>query len=147
MKKILYATDMSEQSVPALTLAVNLSAELGASLDILHVFDVPTILGSPEGADFGEIDNKVEALDEAAVRAFCAARLDVQQLRVVNQFLVREGSTVAKEILSVVKEIQPYMLVVGTRGHSKAKDILLGSTARHLVEHSTCPVLSVPPAL
>ncbi len=84
-------------------------------------------------------------MDKVALQAFCASHLDVQQLRAVGSFLVREGSVPAKEILTVIEEMQPLMLVVGTRGKSPAKDILLGSTARHLVERATCPVLAVPP--
>jgi nucleotide-binding universal stress UspA family protein len=36
------------------------------------------------------------------------------------------------------------MLVVGSRGHSAMKSMLLGSVSNHVVHHAKCPVVIVP---
>jgi nucleotide-binding universal stress UspA family protein len=38
------------------------------------------------------------------------------------------------------------LLVIGTRGHGAAVEVLLGSVAAECVRHSACPVVVIPPA-
>ncbi len=54
---------------------------------------------------------------------------------------------VADEILSHLERHPTDLLVVGSRGLSMAKRILLGSVSTAVVTHAPCPVLVVrPPA-
>ena len=46
MKRILCATDYSENAVVALKFAHEISKNLDANLLVTHVFDYPTILGT-----------------------------------------------------------------------------------------------------
>lgn len=38
------------------------------------------------------------------------------------------------------------MVVVGSRGHGRTEDLLIGSVSQHLARHATCPVAVVRPA-
>jgi nucleotide-binding universal stress UspA family protein len=73
-------------------------------------------------------------LDEA--RASVAAPLEA-----VTEEL-REGRA-AHELVALCDECRPVLAVVGSRGLHGFKGLLLGSTARHLVNHAPCPVLIV----
>ncbi len=56
--------------------------------------------------------------------------------------VVKEG-VVIDEILSYLEKHPTNLLVVGSRGLSTAKRILLGSVSNALVAHARCPVLVV----
>jgi nucleotide-binding universal stress UspA family protein len=71
-------------------------------------------------------------LDEA--RASVAAPLE----EVTEE--LREGRA-ARELVALCEERHPLLAVVGNRGLHGFKGLLLGSTARHLVNHAPCPVL------
>jgi nucleotide-binding universal stress UspA family protein len=43
----------------------------------------------------------------------------------------------------VAADVDAPAVVVGRHGHSALHDVLLGSTARHVIEHAPCPVLLV----
>jgi nucleotide-binding universal stress UspA family protein len=38
------------------------------------------------------------------------------------------------------------LIVLGTRGHTNLRDVLLGSTAERALSESTCSILAVKPA-
>jgi nucleotide-binding universal stress UspA family protein len=73
-------------------------------------------------------------LDEA--RASVAAPLEA-----VTEDL-REGRA-THELVALCNERRPVLAVVGNRGLHGFKGLLLGSTARHLVNNAPCPVLIV----
>jgi nucleotide-binding universal stress UspA family protein len=76
-------------------------------------------------------------LDEA--RASVAAPLE----EVMEE--MREGRA-ARELVALCEERRAVLAVVGNRGLHGFKGLLLGSTARHLVNHAPCPVLIVKTA-
>ena len=49
-----------------------------------------------------------------------------------------------KGIMDAIARIDPYMVVIGQKGHSKIKDLIMGSTAKHLTEKVHCPLVIVP---
>ena len=49
-----------------------------------------------------------------------------------------------KGILDAINRIDPYMVVIGQKGYSKIKDLIMGSTAKHLIEKVHCPITVVP---
>ena len=52
----------------------------------------------------------------------------------------------AKEIVRLVEELSPDLLVTGGHGHGTLQDILYGSTVSAVRHHVKCPVLSLPTA-
>ncbi|KAM3182829.1 hypothetical protein ACTXT7_011562 [Hymenolepis weldensis] len=55
------------------------------------------------------------------------------------------GSSVADAILKMAAERQANLIVVPTRGNESVKRTLIGDVSKHLVSHSSFPVLVVPP--
>jgi nucleotide-binding universal stress UspA family protein len=73
-------------------------------------------------------------LDEA--RASVAAQLEAVAVD------LREGRA-THELVALCDDRRPVLAVVGSRGLHGFKGLLLGSTARHLVNNAPCPVLIV----
>ena len=46
-------------------------------------------------------------------------------------------------ICLVAEEIGADVVVIGSHGHGRLKEILLGSVSHHVLQHAPCPVLTV----
>ncbi|HTW11721.1 MAG TPA: universal stress protein, partial [Solirubrobacteraceae bacterium] len=53
-------------------------------------------------------------------------------------------TTVADAILSTAAELDADLVVVGTRGHTGVKSLLLGSVSQHVLQHADRPVMVIP---
>jgi nucleotide-binding universal stress UspA family protein len=83
-----------------------------------------------------------------AVAAAAVARLD--QAGFQANAIARSGDP-AHEIVAHANEYQARLLVLGTRGHTGLRRLMLGSVARNVLLHAPCSVLVVrenvaPPA-
>ena len=47
--------------------------------------------------------------------------------------------------MKVVERSRPHLLVIGTRGHTGFKRLLLGSVAERVISEIECDILAVPP--
>lgn len=144
MKTILHATDFSAHAVPALRLAHAMSKASGSSLIVLHVFDIPTIVSSPrKSGTFAVIEKDVQQLHTVRLETFCREQLGEPASKGVR-FMVKESGTPAKAIMQIADEVDADMVLVGTRGESRLRELLMGSTAKRLLKECQRPVLVVP---
>ncbi|MEO7448011.1 MAG: universal stress protein [Humibacillus sp.] len=56
---------------------------------------------------------------------------------------IEHGSDPADQLLSVIEQERPRLLVIGIRHRTAVGKLLLGSTAQRLLLDATCPVLAV----
>ncbi|MCP4672222.1 MAG: universal stress protein, partial [Desulfobacula sp.] len=61
---------------------------------------------------------------------------------VVEDVKIKKGNP-CEEILKVSKEIDADLIVIGSHGYNLLKDVLMGSTARKVVQQSKRPVLTI----
>lgn len=136
MKKIIYATDFSENSVAALHYAIQLARIIGDDLIALHVY--PPNEGEKKNSDsFKQHQN--ELVD------FCKLHLkEAYDSELISPAVTWE-SNVADGILKFAKDLNVRMIVMGSCGASKLKDRLLGTTTGEMIGKSHLPVLAVPP--
>lgn len=145
MKTIVYATDFSENSRNALAFAYQLSRKAAAQLVVLHIYDTPTILNSPPNTPtFQELDKSIKANNIKLLEKFYTKNLGEEPMQNNIRFEARFDSSALKGIIAFTEEINPDLLVLGTKGASKLHEILMGSTAMGLIKKVTCPVLTVP---
>jgi nucleotide-binding universal stress UspA family protein len=137
-KKIIVATDFSDSSAVALYHAMSLAEELPAELHIAHIsqasLTVPTDLGMNLPQEFEEAQNARQRLER--LRAMIGSSLDVE-------LHLRIGHPV-HELLELIREIRPQMVVVGSHGKGAMMRMLLGSVSTELMRRSPVPVLVVP---
>jgi nucleotide-binding universal stress UspA family protein len=49
----------------------------------------------------------------------------------------------AKEILHACKKFKANLLILGSHGHARFSNLLLGSTANRVIQHACCPVMII----
>jgi nucleotide-binding universal stress UspA family protein len=142
MHRILAATDFSPAAGVALEHAATLALRAGAELRLLHVLPLPltpalapeTAVTLPVAPGLTEESLAAQALNE------CASGLRARGLEVS---VSTPSGQPAEAIVAEAAVWHADLVVVGTRGHSAWRNLLLGSTAEQVVERAECPVLAV----
>ena len=164
IKRILYATDLSENARYAMAYAVSLANTYGAQIVILHVIDetpdyVDAGVEGYIGADEWEAIKK-RNLDETR-EILIGKKRDNQMLHeVLEQFcqklrpgtndheaamdetIIDVGNPVVK-ILETAEEKKCDLIVMGTHGRGALLDAMMGSTTNRVTRRAKAPVLSV----
>ena len=126
-RRILVAYDGSADAELALRWAAEEARATGRGL---HVVTVDDAITSPWGAEVAHRGEDVLAGVEERL-----ADLDVE--------LETRVGHVTGELLRA--SVSDDLLVVGSRGHGRAEDLLIGSVSQHLARHAPCPVVVVRP--
>jgi nucleotide-binding universal stress UspA family protein len=143
-KIILHPTDFSPNSANALEVATDLLHIPSSRLVLLHVCELPTILNNPMAEDAVEMERGRIKEAKEKMKAYLLSSFGNQlPIPVPEEEIVMHTSTY-KGIMDAIARIDPYMVVIGQKGHSKIKDLIMGSTAKHLTEKVHCPLVIVP---
>ena len=134
--KVLVAVDGSEYSMKAAEHAISIAKQFGSQIIALHVTtsDISTSL-SPH---MEEIKKNAETFFEEIRRIGDKANWDIP----LRTELIA-SSSVTGGIIDFAEKEQVDLIVVGTRGRSGFKKVLLGSVASSIVNYAHCPVLIV----
>lgn len=136
--KIIAATDFSDTAAAGVAWAAEIARMHGAHLTLVHAVQTP-----PPRPDYFSSDVEYGGqLQEAARQRLeeTAAEIDEEGLKGLHtRLLVGKPH---RAILEVVEEVQGDLVVMGTRGHSGLRHLLLGSTAQRVVQQAPCPVLT-----
>ncbi len=141
--RILVATDLSEPSLPAVAAAALEARRTEKALTIVHCIETAT---SIHGFELGGMWPWEEKQDEENKKLRQKADASLQdvlaRLEVTGDRRVVAGSPVPA-IVSVCDELRPELLVVGTRGRTGLRRVILGSVAEAVARLATCSVLIV----
>jgi nucleotide-binding universal stress UspA family protein len=143
IKRILFATDFSDNSRYALTFAISFAQKYDAMLYVLHVIQQPSYpLGMYAEISFDAMDKFSQSISEAVQKEM--QTLKEKDLKGCPKYecLIVHG-TPFLEILRTAKEKNVELIVVGTHGRTGLDHVLFGSTAEKVVRRAPCPVLSV----
>jgi nucleotide-binding universal stress UspA family protein len=139
-RRILLATDGSEEAELATRAAVALAEGTGSELHVVHVTLIPITLPYPEVLDWREdleyVEGKArELLDEQVKKVEDAGGT-------VARVHLRKGQP-AEEIIALAEELGANLIVVGNRHRGRIRRALAGSVSDWVVRHARCPVLVV----
>ena len=154
IKKILYATDLSENARYAFRYAISIANRYDAKITIIHVLEelpagstslVSHIVGEDRWEELKE-KNEQQVLDTIKIRVekFCE-EFDLNDSECqfnIEDIIVRIGHP-ANEILAHANEVPYDMVVLGTRGLGMFAEVMMGSTARQVVRRCNKPVLTI----
>ena len=134
-ERILVAVDGSSRSEATISMAVDLAQRYGSTVTVLHVREYERYEGSD--VDMGPPTSAEQLVDEA-LEKFRAGNVEARgEVRRVSS-----GDT-PDQIVEVSEKVQADLIVLGSRGMSEWKSLLLGGVASKVVAHAKCPVLLV----
>ena len=142
LKKILYATDLSESSRIGMEYAVELARASGAALTVLHVIDnEDRLLWGPALLTYLDRPKIVEEFRGKLQEFVNRERVP----GVLMEPLTLEGKPY-KKILEIAEARNVDIIVLNMQSKGMLDRALLGSTAERVVRFAQTPVLSVPVA-
>jgi nucleotide-binding universal stress UspA family protein len=112
----------------------------GAELDVIHAFDLPIPLMTPY--EVAVPDSYLNEARSAAAHKLAAAAERVAGEGIQGKSHLREVPA-APAIAEAAEEIEADLIVMGTRGHTGLKHIVLGSVAERTLRIAPCSVLTV----
>ncbi len=138
---ILIPTDFSDLCADAVEAGILLAKRFEARIELAHAYGAPAATLSPYGTVF-----PMDLLD--GVKSAARAKLDEEAERIRGLGLdvtTRLSKRTPQETLPwLAGEVGADLVVMGTRGHSGLKQMVLGSVAQQLIREAPCPVMSVP---
>lgn len=137
IRKILVPVDFSEHAGAALATAIGLARRFGAEIHLLHCTPLNPGSVSPYGIAVPETfahDLRQAALHELGK---WRGKVSAEGLTVREHLSTRFPPEV---IPTLAEEIGADLIVIGTRGLSGLKHVLLGSVAERVLRQAPCPV-------
>jgi nucleotide-binding universal stress UspA family protein len=148
IEKILVGVDGSKESMAAADMAIDITEKYGAELIALHVVSPSLRYGYLEDILAPGLPTPLKEIIVLAMEKGKKYLDEVEQNGLSNKLKVQTEVIIVTR--SVVTEIIDYaedhgvdLIIVGTRGMSGIKKMLLGSTASGIVTYAHCPVLVV----
>jgi len=134
-ERILVAVDGSPRSERTIPVALDLAGRYGAEVTVVHVREYDRYEG--DDVDLGP-PIPADELVQRVVGTFQEAGLSTHgEVRRVSP-----GRT-AEMIVDVAEQSDAALIVMGTRGMTEIRSLLLGGVATKVVNRATCPVLLV----
>ncbi len=143
--RILVAVDGSQNSVRAAQWAIDLAKKEGSSLFVLNVIPVPVYAATNQAGTttpaMKEFFDKARKDAESVVQDV-VSKAEASGVKVRGE-IIENVPSVVESIADYAEEWKVQLIVVGTRGLSGFKKLVLGSVSSALVSHAPCSVLVV----
>ncbi len=147
-KRVLACVDFSENSAKAVQCALHLAQEDNAALDCLHVYQSAMAMA----LDYGGMVPPLPAVgDEESINAWKVELSNFLEplLRSAGDVPVtqevQERLNIREAIMEHAAATGADLVVLGTRGKSGLREMLIGTTAEKIVQHAQCSILAVKP--
>jgi len=136
-EKILVPLDGSEHSLKALKMAVQIAQKFNGKISLIHVYSIGGLATYPT-----PVHEFIEAIRNVGAGILGDGEKKVKAEGVQVETLLLEGHAV-EQIVKTCREGKFDLVVMGARGLSRIKEMLLGSVSDGVTRHTHCPVLVV----
>ena len=164
IKKIMFTTDLSQETRQAFDYAISLAEQYGARITILYVMEefshassayLKSFIGNDKWQVLQESHEqearniligkqKEGTIVKDALNEFCdEVQRDYSECNYVVEDIVVARGNVVEEILGEVHARKCDMIVMGYHVRGKIEESVLGSTTRRILRRSTVPVMLV----
>jgi nucleotide-binding universal stress UspA family protein len=136
ISKILVTIDGSDASMDAAEHAISISKEYNAELYALYVIRTDVDLYGPH-----ETSEYMTKMRDEGGKYLDRVELKANEKNIQIKTVIIPSKNISGGILDYAEENNIDLIVIGTRGRSGFKRLLLGSVASHVVTYAHCPVL------
>ncbi|WP_185601705.1 universal stress protein [Paenibacillus sp. 598K] len=134
---LLVAYDGSEQSIRALKTGIEMARSWNATLEVVHVFDIPMLIVG-EAMIPPPVENSVAIAQEADNLA-AEAQSILSAASLQAEVTVLQGDP-GRRIIETAEEKGTDLIIIGSRGLSGLREMFLGSVSSYIVKHSKVAV-------
>ena len=134
-ERILVAVDGSPKSEKTILIALDLADRYGSAVTIVHVREYERYEGSD--VDMGPPIPAEELVDDVLTR------FRDKGIEAHGEIRRASSGDTPEQIVEIARTAEAELIVLGSRGMSEWKSLLLGGVANKVVQHATCPVLLV----
>ena len=139
LSNILYATDFSARSAPALPYALAIAHKYHSKIFAAHVVSLSPFPNSSLTVSRQAI--AAQAIREAKVSM---TSVEPEFEEVPHELIIRKGD-IWDELSTIIGQNEIDLIVLGTHGRSGVSKVLMGSVAEKIFRQAPCPVLTVGP--
>jgi nucleotide-binding universal stress UspA family protein len=139
MKRILVPTDFSNDALKAVTYAAEIAQKSGATIFLLHVIE-PAINMAKMQSDSSSEKVVKERSSEMSGSLKSLAKI-YPGVKVIPHLL---GGAVITSIVDFAEKENVDLIIMGTKGASGIKKLLIGSNTAGAINRTKIPVLTVP---
>ena len=141
MKKILIAIDYDQTAQKVARAGFSMAMDMNAEVILLHVISNSVLYYSSYVAMAPLLINNGDELKEVSQKFLDKTKHDLGDNTI--QTITNEGDT-AESILAAAKKLKADIIVMGTHSRKWLENILMGSVAESVLEHSTIPLFIIP---
>lgn len=141
-RQILVAIDGSDSSLRAMAMAAEMAKKFDAKLVAISVASLPeyTLMDYYRGGTSPAVTELMRKAAEDQAHIALEKAQEVAKRHGVAVETVMDFGPVKETLLHAVTKYYPDLLVVGNRGLSGFKRLLLGSVSEAMVRYADCPV-------
>lgn len=147
--KLLFPTDFSTTAENAYIYALKLAERLGASVTVVHIYEVLEVHSwIEESMDMSQLNEKItlgefeKYKEQTELLKRIAKENHLEEIEV--NFSLKESDEVVRAIIDEAEATHSDMIVMGTAGQHGLTEIFFSTTASKVMEHAKCPVYIVP---
>lgn len=141
MKKILFPTDFSEAAQHAFKAARRIAKQMGATIDVISVFNLPFTDASSVPPEM--IQKMLEENQQNCNKNLDAFTQEAEE-KVLGNKEALYGVFISTEVTDYAKQNEYDLIIMGTKGERNTLEKMLGSVTTQTMMHAPCPVLAIP---
>ncbi len=147
--KVLFPTDFSNAAENAYLYALKLADRFGASINVIHVYEVLRFhTWIEESMNTQEVNDKITLGEferfKDQIEVLKRIALEHQLADISVHYTLKESDYVVDAIITEAEATEVDLIVIGTTGASGLKELFFGSVASKVMEQAPCPVFVVP---
>lgn len=142
MKKILVPCDFSEQAVNAFRFALDVAVQSKGEIHLINVVEVPVLHDSVlmpvmafEEALFKELREKAEKQFKKMSDKYSTGNVKIESKVIFGP--------VTRMLFDYIEAKKIDLVIMGTKGASGVREVLIGSNAEKMVRNSPVPVIAI----
>ncbi len=144
MKLILVPTDFSPTSDNAIKYGMDMALAMGAKLMLVNIYEIPISF-----SEVPLVTISVEQLKKMSEEKLNELKHNIDKISggKLHVYVESRLGSVSDEIEKICNTLDPYAVIMGTRGLSGMGQFFLGSNSMSVIEKIDAPVFIIPPGV